>query len=644
MSNAAMESTAVAITAEWAYWGKTASDRGYRLLDCSEGNFGPDNFIEVLTRYSPGTLDRLPQVTVSWSRSRSERTYVAIAIHDRAEHGLYDADGREIVFTRYFCVPYEDLAAGTISYLAMYGEFSKFALPVPDRAPIQTALATHPPGGPGRGQALRVAALLLTGQPVCIVGADRVDLLERLQFLDAVVSLLPYGMRCRLSASTWASSTLQTHKFRLFFAGAPRPARDRQQVDLVVEWGQPAATPIGHPYADDYLEWLQGEVQQPAVRLAAQKQQIDFTQSEILKMLETVGIPADGLAFLPYTYDVDPSGAPQRSTTGPMRIASTEQLIISFAQHLSDANRAFLQADMKALRDRLGHQPTIEERANYQKLIEKQRLLREDLPVNASLRAEIYDVLLGTAFSASLTYASYKEIEACVGNPEGQSLHKSLLESMARLTFGESVAYLLVMGTLMDKGLIKRLQKDRVDHKFLIDATATRELLPKHARVLCDTTVQFLRERSGHIEQQDLRWVLKQHGYLAEILNGHHGNDQEYQLHVLTQFVMAAYGVRLDRSAAAEILGSTRCAPTSALLATVLRMINPEDLGLVTLEYARGVLLKTPFTDDTRRQLMRFLSTPDQPGCAPDYSSLAQGGDPPPGMRSWFISHLPSRG
>ena len=124
----------------------------------------------------------------------------------------------------------------------MYQEFSKFTLTRQGRIPIKTNLGDASLGNPSGEQAMRVAALLLTGKPVCIVGADQTVLLERLQFLDTVVSLLPYGMRCRLSASNWASSTLQTHKFRLFFASAPRPARDDQQADLVVEWGRHVST------------------------------------------------------------------------------------------------------------------------------------------------------------------------------------------------------------------------------------------------------------------------------------------------------------------------------------------------------------------------------------------------------------------
>ena len=230
-SNAENKAEAIPVAAEWALWGKQSTDRGYHLLGHSNGSLGANTFNEVLTRYSPGTLEKLPQVTISWLSHREERNYLGIAIHDRAAEGQYDADGREIVFTRYYCAPYEDLAAGSISYHAMYAKFDSFALPMPDQALIKTELAAPRPAIPRDRQAMKVAALLLTGRRVCVVGADRVDFLERLTFVDAVASLLPYGIRCRLSASTWASSTLHTHKFRLFFlqcsSSGTRPSGSR---------------------------------------------------------------------------------------------------------------------------------------------------------------------------------------------------------------------------------------------------------------------------------------------------------------------------------------------------------------------------------------------------------------------------------
>ena len=299
-SDAAMNSGTVPVTADWALWGKESHDAGYRLLEYSDGPVPGDTFVEVLNRYSPGTLEDLPQVTVSWLRDHAQRNYVAIAIHD-TEHGRYDAGGRQIVFTRYFCVRYEELAAGAVSYHSMYRELGKSRLGVNSRSrikaelprfsaapagPAPRALAAAPqPGTPASGLAIRVAALLLTGQPVCILGANRIALDMRLRFLDEVMSLLPYGMRSRLSASTWVSSTFQEHKLRLFFASARRQADDH-----VVTWDRPDPAPIRHRYADDYLSWLINGVHEPAALLAGVNEQMGFGQADIAMMLERLHV------------------------------------------------------------------------------------------------------------------------------------------------------------------------------------------------------------------------------------------------------------------------------------------------------------------------------------------------------------------
>ena len=104
-----------------------------------------------------------------------------------------------------------------------------------DQGPTRRALFA-----PDDELAARTAALLLTGNPVCILDADRVSLTDRLEFIDSVMSLLPYGMWSRMSASTWTSSTYQGHKFRLFFSNAPRQINEQ---DHVVIWGHPERSP-----------------------------------------------------------------------------------------------------------------------------------------------------------------------------------------------------------------------------------------------------------------------------------------------------------------------------------------------------------------------------------------------------------------
>lgn len=56
-----------ALTVQWALHGKRPGDtEANRVLVCSYGDISRENFAEAITRFNPGTLDELPQVTVSW--------------------------------------------------------------------------------------------------------------------------------------------------------------------------------------------------------------------------------------------------------------------------------------------------------------------------------------------------------------------------------------------------------------------------------------------------------------------------------------------------------------------------------------------------------------------------------------------------
>ena len=192
---------------------------------CDAATVSPaGNFEELITRYSPGTLDHLPQVAVAWL-GNDQHNYLAMTIHRAPGKGLYDASGRKVVLTHCFCVPFHELAAGPVSYQAMYEAFRREQLLAVGEDGIKVDLPVMSPLDPGRRMPMLVANLLLTDIPVCILGADRVDLDTRLAFLDSVMALLPYGMRAKLSASTWTNSIFEEHKgFRLFFTSARRQA------------------------------------------------------------------------------------------------------------------------------------------------------------------------------------------------------------------------------------------------------------------------------------------------------------------------------------------------------------------------------------------------------------------------------------
>jgi hypothetical protein len=63
-----------------------------------------------------------------------------------------------------------------------------------------------------RYSAMRTAALVLTRRPVCVLGAREASVDDRLQFIDTVMAMLPYGIRTRMSAATWTRATFRGHK------------------------------------------------------------------------------------------------------------------------------------------------------------------------------------------------------------------------------------------------------------------------------------------------------------------------------------------------------------------------------------------------------------------------------------------------
>ncbi|GAA4235972.1 hypothetical protein FHR32_001062 [Streptosporangium album] len=243
---------------EWALEGKRpGAHDDYELLSWSDDRLGPEVFEEIRSRYATGLSADLPQVTIAVAATRErERVsrHIVLAAQEWSRHR--DATNRKIAYTRWFYVPYQELAVHQVSYEALYHALAD--LPVTPSPPLVVPVPEFDPTTLDPGPDARcAAALLLTGRPVCVVGADRVPMIERLRFLDTVAALLPYGMRTRLTAATWTSSTAR-HKIRLSFARhAPENAYE-------VRWGH--GTEI--PWRDGRANVCLGLLAQPDVELA----------------------------------------------------------------------------------------------------------------------------------------------------------------------------------------------------------------------------------------------------------------------------------------------------------------------------------------------------------------------------------------
>ena len=93
------------------------------------------------------------------------------------------------------------------------------------------------------------AAALLLRTPVSVVEAEGSTLRQRLEFIDAVTSLLPYGFRAKFSAATWSDSGTR-HRLRLAFANRPR------EDAASVPWRHLGEIPGGDNIARAYFEHL----------------------------------------------------------------------------------------------------------------------------------------------------------------------------------------------------------------------------------------------------------------------------------------------------------------------------------------------------------------------------------------------------
>jgi hypothetical protein len=246
--------------AEWAVHGKRARDRGdYRILGSSRGRDEDARFEGLIRRAGPGTPHAprpgepgaLPWVTFDAAGGDGEPYWSGIALKEWSDER--DGTGRSITVTRYFTFPFADAAGPAVTYRGLYDRVAPLALPRPSAAAVPLdlpafdarALADRMAADP-RGPAwyAAVAALVLDG-PVALTGAGALPLEERIDCLDAVVALLPYGLRAGLRASTWADN-LAEHGVRLFFGEwVDKPHQHRARWDAVP---RPAAGTVGRVY------------------------------------------------------------------------------------------------------------------------------------------------------------------------------------------------------------------------------------------------------------------------------------------------------------------------------------------------------------------------------------------------------------
>jgi len=643
-----MTSRTVPVIAQWALEGKQPDGEDYRILACSTGDLSRRHFEDALGRFQLGELNTLPQVSVSYARlaTRPGSGYVALAIHWYATEDQRHADGvsqrdnqgRPTAYTSYFCLPYQRLADAAVGYLAMHEALRSVTLNVADGPPKEVPIAMPRSRIPAAEDlAVRVAPLLLTGRPVCVLGAEGTSMLERLEFIDTIMELLPYGFRARMTAATWTRASNRNHRFRLFFSAAPRA----DEPDYVVTWGErPELVSVPDREAGEYFDWLQDNIGQLA-RLADLTSELGFSPKCTLQALESVLGVRHRLQFRPrpvsHVPADGPGGPPPQGDIG-------EETLVYCAEHAELANLTRLRSDITFLKKFAEGEIGEDGRARYRDTIARLGLLRPGFLGDDKYEERLYGALLRMAFATPLSYEAYCRIEDCAGVAPGDTPHRELLVAIAKAGIAEPAVSAIVYWHLRktdERKVSKWLVSGQVDAVQLIGLLAGEWTYPQHARIVCDLTLEYLKRAPGHYQPQQVRLALSQHGFLARALQMRHPDQDQYQVHALYRFLTAAYpqaaatpGQDLSRAAILQILNGTGAPPTPALLSAVLMLLDrPAAWQLAWNAYIQGSLTLANFDEPTLARLRARLPHIDAaaingPRTRPRMGSARSGGTP----------------
>jgi hypothetical protein len=491
------------VLAEWALWGKENDEPEYRVLRSSAGTFSREDFHGIISRYASGAKGTLPQYTACWiPEEQGHQGYLAVGIHEHAgkeESRRFGgrartSGGRLVEYVRLFCVRYDDLAKLRASYAELVAAVREQQLPAGLTGPVQVALPEiESPVLDGSLGALaeNVAALLLTTKPVCVLGADGTTGEDRLDFIDRVAALLPYGLRTTLSASTWASATAQNLKLRLFFSSAEIEDRGRTRYVL---WGKPAELDLSaprHMSARLYLSWLRHAGAGTAVdALADQTAPVRFRSADIAAMIAAL-----------------PSGRP------------VTDLLEQLADGLRQGDLNVVSPIVTRLRRSLDRgTPDPATRLACQQVIITLGLLGSHQKMAPNTEASVYRVLLRLAVDAPLTYQGYCWIEDAAGGPPRGRLRR---EIFGTFLFGGSLSWLAWLLTskaepeFTDEDLLHRLADRGVQATAPITelVRAVTTVRQDHRPVAYDFAARYLRAYAA-----DPRAELVRRGYLAGLL------------------------------------------------------------------------------------------------------------------------------
>ncbi len=232
-------------------WALRASHDEYTVLSSGGPVPGSGDLAGVLSGLTSGAgREDVPSRVTFGGVHDGHQYHLGLVIQEWSRE--IDADGRPLSVSRYFALPYPVLSGGRATYLGLYHALRATELPEsggtvriePSGAPAEEQVLALERFGFGR--VAPVAALLLDGS-VTVTNADELPLDERLAFFDAVATLLPYGIRTWLTASTRHDDGGE--RIALAFSQQCRPGT------VEADWRAPCLPP-GSAHAAEYLKRL----------------------------------------------------------------------------------------------------------------------------------------------------------------------------------------------------------------------------------------------------------------------------------------------------------------------------------------------------------------------------------------------------
>ena len=617
----------VTVDVQWALQGKTLGREDTRVLACSTGELSMSNFTEVISRFNIGTMDDLPQVSVSYLPSATlpgRLYYLGVGIHDwaadvRTTGGRLlerDDDNRPIVATAYFCIPYQPLADAAVSYRDMYHVLSGIQLATTSGPPLKVEFPARTAPSAIGPLAVQSAARLLTGRPVCVLDARTTTVIERLEFIDAVAALLPYGFRTRLAAATWVRPYHRNHRFRLCFSSAKR---DSDLAEDAVYWGRPETTALtpDDDYAYAYQRWLNDVIDQPYTTLAQLTEPRSFTDREVLEFLDELDEialarlhPDESAAEEPPTRAVEPPGPGDD-------LSAVEQALRECASSRQPLSAPNLSAAITRLQAQARQRISPEERERCRAFIRENYLFRHDKAMG-SLEGKLRDALFKIAFASPLSYQDYCLIEDSLGNhPPDLKLLRMITD--AKMSDGQTEA--VVYGQLLRHKEPTKLDNWHRSRQMtpaqlvveLINAVAGRWDRDRHVIHAAMAAAEFANQVPG--DPLPLREALQRHHYLVRLLQTVAHDSDQAQVYVLYRLLRAAYPTGLSKSDIQQILIDNPDPPSPGLLASVLLQPRPwKDPKLAHLAreaYVSRTTLGMALDQDVLKALRAQLFTAD---------------------------------